>query len=150
MLSLTSTKHQYGELFSFRSCFLSSVSSQLSCYSYALIYCRHLQFVSFTAVWVCTHKHLCIRFSGITQGGKHGLIKSSSSPWWMALSIHCCLLLAATQWGASSLIQFKVNAKQSYLRESFSCTSSEYAVGWLPPREVTKGRCLKIKFWAEL
>lgn len=55
---------------------------------------------------------LCIRFSGITQGGKHRLIKSSSSPWWMPLSIHCCLLRAVTQRGSSSLIQFKVYASE--------------------------------------
>ena len=75
-------------------------------------------------VWASVHAQtclwLCIRFSGITQGGKHRLIKSSSSPWWMPLSIHCCLLIAVTQRGASSLIQFKVYAKESYSRVWFT------------------------------
>lgn len=60
---------------------------------------RHSQFISFTAV--CAQQHarsntrLCIRFSGITQGGKHRLIRSSSSSLvntalHSLLSYHCC------------------------------------------------------------
>lgn len=60
---------------------------------------RHSQFISFTAVCVQqyarSHTRLCIRFSGITQGGKHRLIRSSSSslvntPLHSLLSYHCC------------------------------------------------------------
>lgn len=60
---------------------------------------RHSQFISFTAVCVQqrarSNTRLCIRFSGITQGGKHRLIRSSSSSPVNAalhslLSYHCC------------------------------------------------------------
>lgn len=49
----------------------------------------------FVQQYARSHTRLCIRFSGITQGGKHRLIRSSSSslvntPLHSLLSYHCC------------------------------------------------------------
>lgn len=96
-----------------KAAFLWRVPSQLSCRSHAPIDSGCSQLISFTAVCDGSMKTQtclwsCFRFSGITQGGKQRLIKSTGSPRWVRLSIRCCLLITATQWGASLLIQFKV------------------------------------------
>lgn len=81
--------------------------------------------VSFSLCSLCSQMcSWCFRFSGTARGGKHRLIKSTSGPWWMSVSVHCCLLIAVTQRGASSLIQFKVYAKRTQFTAVICCTTT--------------------------
>lgn len=61
-------------------------------------------YLLYSCLCLSAQAQTCFRISGITRGGKHRLIKSTSAPPWTLISIHRCLLVGAARRGASSLI----------------------------------------------